>query len=219
MSGGVDSSVAALLTKEQGYDCIGCTMKLYENEDAGVARSKTCCSLDDTEDARSVAYRLGMPFYAFNYRDAFYRQVICPFAADYEPGTLMAIGYTGGQEDGRCILETAGQASDLAVSVTKDEIKADGRGLSFVIVDLVDAEGRANHWEKKKVRFEIEGPGVLAGIGSADPSSDTSFQDPEWETYDGRVMAAIRTTCEIGEITVRVSTEGLPGKTVRVRAV
>ncbi|MBP5749415.1 MAG: tRNA 2-thiouridine(34) synthase MnmA [Firmicutes bacterium] len=86
MSGGVDSSVAALLTKEQGYDCIGCTMKLYENEDAGVARSKTCCSLDDTEDARSVAYRLGMPFYAFNYRDAFYRQVICPFAADYEQG-------------------------------------------------------------------------------------------------------------------------------------
>ena len=90
MSGGVDSSVAALLTKEQGYDCIGCTMKLWDAEqEAGgnaLPRPKSCCSLDDTEDARSVASKLGMPFYAFNYKDEFMEQVICPFAADYEQG-------------------------------------------------------------------------------------------------------------------------------------
>ena len=57
MSGGVDSSVAALLTKESGDECIGATMKLYNNEDIGVHREKTCCSLDDVEDARSVAIR------------------------------------------------------------------------------------------------------------------------------------------------------------------
>ena len=54
MSGGVDSSVAAYLMKEAGYDCIGVTMKLYDNEDIGMAREKTCCSLSDIEDARSV---------------------------------------------------------------------------------------------------------------------------------------------------------------------
>ena len=59
MSGGVDSSVAALLTKESGDECIGATMKLYNNEDIGVHREKTCCSLDDVEDARSVAYQIG----------------------------------------------------------------------------------------------------------------------------------------------------------------
>ena len=53
MSGGVDSSVAAYLMKEAGYDCIGVTMKLYDNEDIGMAREKTCCSLSDIEDARS----------------------------------------------------------------------------------------------------------------------------------------------------------------------
>ena len=68
MSGGVDSSVAAKLMQEQGYDCIGCTMKLYNNPDAG-CNSKTCCSLSDVEDARSVAARLNMPFYVFNYTD------------------------------------------------------------------------------------------------------------------------------------------------------
>ena len=47
MSGGVDSSVAALLMKQQGYDCMGITMKLYNNEEIGISREKTCCSLDD----------------------------------------------------------------------------------------------------------------------------------------------------------------------------
>ena len=59
MSGGVDSSVAALLTKETGDECIGATMKLFHNEDIGVKREKTCCSLDDVEDARNVCYRWG----------------------------------------------------------------------------------------------------------------------------------------------------------------
>ena len=58
MSGGVDSSVAALLTKETGDECIGATMKLFHNEDIGVKREKTCCSLDDVEDARNVCYRM-----------------------------------------------------------------------------------------------------------------------------------------------------------------
>ena len=60
MSGGVDSSVAAYLMKEAGYDCIGVTMKLYDNEDIGMAREKTCCSLSDIEDARSVCVKLGI---------------------------------------------------------------------------------------------------------------------------------------------------------------
>ena len=60
MSGGVDSSTAALLLREQGYDCAGCTMKLCDNEDIGLPGRRTCCSLDDVEDARAVAFRLGI---------------------------------------------------------------------------------------------------------------------------------------------------------------
>lgn len=68
MSGGVDSSVAAYLLQQQGYECIGVTMRLYENETAGIPRGHTCCSLDDVEDARAVAYDLGMPYYVLNLR-------------------------------------------------------------------------------------------------------------------------------------------------------
>ena len=86
MSGGVDSSVAAKLLADAGNCCTGCTMKLYTNEDAGIPRGHTCCSLDDVEDARSVAYRLGMPYYVFNFADDFRDKVIRRFAESYEAG-------------------------------------------------------------------------------------------------------------------------------------
>lgn len=86
MSGGVDSSVAALLTKESGDECIGATMKLYNNEDIGVRREKTCCSLDDVEDARSVAYQMDMPYYVFNFTADFHTEVMDRFVEAYENG-------------------------------------------------------------------------------------------------------------------------------------
>lgn len=76
MSGGVDSTVAAFLLKEGGYECLGATMHLYSNEDAGVCRGKTCCSLNDTEDARDAACRLKIPFYVFNFQECFRKEVI-----------------------------------------------------------------------------------------------------------------------------------------------
>lgn len=86
MSGGVDSSVAAYLIRKQGLDAIGCTMKLYDNEDADIPKENTCCSLDDIEDARSVATRLGMPYYVFNFKDDFKERVIDNFIGCYECG-------------------------------------------------------------------------------------------------------------------------------------
>lgn len=79
MSGGVDSSVAAKLLLDGGNECTGCTMKLYNNEDAGISRAHTCCSLDDVEDARSVAYRLGMEHFVFNFSDDFREKIIDKF--------------------------------------------------------------------------------------------------------------------------------------------
>ena len=86
MSGGVDSSVAAFLMKQAGYDCVGVTMKLFQNEDVGVNRARTCCSLNDVEDARSVARRLGIPYYVFTFSNDFKNQVIGRFVAAYESG-------------------------------------------------------------------------------------------------------------------------------------
>ncbi|MDR1873536.1 MAG: tRNA 2-thiouridine(34) synthase MnmA [Synergistaceae bacterium] len=86
MSGGVDSSVAACLTKERGLDCVGVTMKLFSNEDVGMDRDDACCSLKDTDDARGVAFRLGIPHYVFNFSEDFKREVIRRFVEAYEDG-------------------------------------------------------------------------------------------------------------------------------------
>ena len=86
MSGGVDSSVAAYLMREAGYDCVGVQMKLFENADAGVSRESACCSLESAEDARRVAFGLDMPFYVWNFADEFRSEVIGRFAAAYAAG-------------------------------------------------------------------------------------------------------------------------------------
>lgn len=84
MSGGVDSSVAALLTKQKGYECIGTTMKLHNGSD--FYSEKACCTADDAEDARQVASSLGIPFYVIDFTADFDRYVIQKFIHSYETG-------------------------------------------------------------------------------------------------------------------------------------
>lgn len=87
MSGGVDSSVAALLMKEAGFDCMGVTMKLHDESDPAQEYSdKMCCTIFDAEDARSVCHRLGFPFYVFNFMSEFQQNVIDRFVHSYEIG-------------------------------------------------------------------------------------------------------------------------------------
>ncbi len=81
MSGGVDSSAAAVLLRQQGYSCDGAMLRLYNGEVEG-----TCCSADDAADARSVAYGLGMKFYVFNETARFARDVMDRFVAEYCAG-------------------------------------------------------------------------------------------------------------------------------------
>lgn len=88
MSGGVDSSVSALLLREQGYEVMGVTLKLFSDEDIVEAEKegKTCCALSDVMDARSVSHRLGFEHLVFNFRDNFRECVMKNFAESYLSG-------------------------------------------------------------------------------------------------------------------------------------
>ena len=86
MSGGVDSSVAASLLKDKGYEVIGVTMRLWPEELCGLHGQRSCCSLESIEDARAVANRLGIPYYVLNVKDEFKREVIDYFCSEYSRG-------------------------------------------------------------------------------------------------------------------------------------
>ena len=87
MSGGVDSSVAAMLLHEEGYEVIGITMKTWDYESSGVAKKETgCCSLDSIHDARALAVRFGFPHYILDIRKEFGESIIDNFVDEYLAG-------------------------------------------------------------------------------------------------------------------------------------
>lgn len=86
MSGGVDSSVAAKIMIDEGFECVGCTMKLHDNGPDELLETNTCCTLSDIEDARNIAYRLGMEYYVFNFQEDFKEKIIDKFIKSYKEG-------------------------------------------------------------------------------------------------------------------------------------
>ena len=86
MSGRVDSSVAAYLLKEQGYDVVGVTMQIWQDDNEYTEREGGCCSLSAVDDARRVADKIGIPFYVMNFRDSFKEKVIDYFVQEYIDG-------------------------------------------------------------------------------------------------------------------------------------
>ena len=86
MSGGVDSSVAAWLMLQQGYRCVGATMRLYRNTDIGLSQFHTCCSQKDIDDAGEVAFQLDIPYEVLDFTRDFKEKIIGKFIKTYEEG-------------------------------------------------------------------------------------------------------------------------------------
>lgn len=140
------------------------------------------------------------------------------FRTVYEPGRIEAVLYKDGQVCGKHVLETVGEGKKLYAEADRTVLTADGQDIAFVTVSLRDEQGRDDLQAADAVRVEVKGPGYLAGYGNADLNTDKRYSDPEWPMYDGYVQAAVRTTCDEGDITVTFTSEGYEPVTVLLQA-
>ena len=141
------------------------------------------------------------------------------FEITYQPGELKAVGHGANGIDGECVLQTAADEVELDARADCVEIAADGADLSFVTVGLKDAAGICNLNAMKEITVKVEGAGCLQGFGSADPQATLSYDDVTWPTYDGLVLAAVRSNGEKGEITVMFTADGMEPAVVKIAAV
>jgi beta-galactosidase len=138
------------------------------------------------------------------------------FDVPYQPGTIEAVGYTGGKETGRHHLVTASAPSALHLTADRPVIQAGGGDLAFVTIEVLDQNGIMVKHGEPLISVEVSGAGELIAIGSGNPLSDEMYQGNQHKAYQGRLLAILRSTEEAGSITVTIQMEGLPSATIKL---
>ena len=116
------------------------------------------------------------------------------FTTAYEPGELVAIAYSNGEETARIALRTASGPLHLEVESDRPEVAAGDTDLAYVTVRLTDADGVVNSMANRPVEVTVVGPGLVQGFASADHQSTEPFGSTTCTTYDGQALAVIRPT-------------------------
>jgi beta-galactosidase len=130
------------------------------------------------------------------------------FTVPYAPGELTARAVRGGVAGEAFTLKTAGPEVRLHLAADRETLQAGGQDLAYLAITLTDGNGLWNMNAQKTVTITVEGAGTLLGLGSADPQAAGSYQDPTWPTYDGALLAVVRSAKEAGEIRVTASAPG-----------
>ena len=141
----------------------------------------------------------------------------------FEEGTIEAVAYDKSgnvinDTVGRSMVTTTGDAAKLAATVDRNEIKADGKDLAYITVDVTDAEGNIVPNASNNVKFVVEGDGVLVGIDNGKQPDHQSFQDDNRDAFSGSLVAIVQSkkAMEDGSFTVKITSEGLTQTSVTV---
>ncbi|MBV8859184.1 MAG: DUF4982 domain-containing protein [Acidobacteria bacterium] len=143
-------------------------------------------------------------------------QFTATWQVPYQPGTLKAVGYPDPPRVAAATAElsTAGAPARLKLTADRTKIKADGQDLSYVTLEVLDARGVRHPKAENLVRFSVEGPGTIAGVGNANPVSTESYQQPQRKAWQGRALVVVKSGKQPGRITLRATSQGLPPATI-----
>ena len=136
----------------------------------------------------------------------------------YQAGELKAVGYAASREVNHTELRTALKPVQIKLSPDRATIKSGGQDLSYVTVELLDANGNRDPKTEQLVKFEITGAGQIVGVGNANPTSTESYLEPQRKTWQGRCLVVIRSGKDAGNIVLKASSEGLSPASVTIES-
>lgn len=140
------------------------------------------------------------------------------FEVTYQPGTIEAVGYSGGKEASRTSLNTTGAPAALRLMPDRVTIRSEYGDLAYITVEIVDQDGRVVTYAEPEVSFEVAGVGELVALGTANPLSEELHVGKRRKAWHGRLLAVVRSSGHGGEIVLRANTDGLPAAESRLHA-
>ena len=140
------------------------------------------------------------------------------FEIAYEPGELVAVSLEGGAEVSRTTLRTAGAPASIRLTPDRTAIKAEFRDLSFVTVEVLDAEGNIVHNACNDIYFTVCGAGTLLAVGNGNPVSEEPYAGNRRKAHEGRAMVVVSAKGEAGEIVLTAAADGIPVASTVIQA-
>ena len=135
----------------------------------------------------------------------------------FEPGTLKATSRKDGKEVLTKEIKTAGKAATINLAADRSNISADGKDLSFITVDVLDADGNLVPNADNLITFKVEGPGSIAGVDNGDPTSHEPFNANHRKAFNGLSLVIIQSEEKEGTITITASSPGLESQTIELK--
>jgi hypothetical protein len=166
----------------------------------GIKTKETWASIREVEVLKQAAAAVN-PYYRIV--DAYRLRWL---EVPYEPGELKAVAYKDGRPIGEALVRTAGKPARIRLTADRSDLAADGMDLSYVTIEMLDADGNLCPRAMDMLRFEIDGPAELKGVANGDPMGLDSFTDDKHPLFYGKAVAVLRSLPgHSGAVTLKVT--------------
>ena len=146
------------------------------------------------------------------------QQFKATFSVPYATGTIKAVGVENEKEMESTTLKTSDDAANIKLTPDRNQIVADGQDLSFVTIEIKDKDGIIQPNAANLLHFEIDGPGVIAGVANADMKDTDQYVGNTRKAWHGRAMIVIRSTRNTGNINLKVTSADLQEAEIKIES-